>query len=224
MRLMRRSVMVLLALFLLLGAFAVAEEDRTFETLLDQAGETLNRDHIRAFIEIPGAGILYPVMQHPEDDGFYLSHSPAGEESASGALYTQAAYNNPDFSDPVTVIYGRRMENGEMFGSLQETYSGAFDSVRQIYLYLPGETREYTVFAAVPFSNIHIMYYYNFRLSRSFEAFFDEVYAVRRPGAQLVNAERPEHGEDVIILSTGLRGDTTQRYLVIAKINRTEIN
>lgn len=220
----RRVAAAAAALIILLSACAAAQEDKTFESLLGAAGETFNRQHAGAFLEIPGAGILLPVMQHPEDDGYYLEHNAFGEESEGGALYTQATYTSFDFSDPVTVIYGRRMDDETMFGSLQRLYSDSFDEVKDIVLYLPGEIREYTAVAAVPFSNIHLLYYYNFRLSRIYEAFFDEVYAVRRPGAQLDRTERPESGDDVLILSTGLKGDATQRYLVIAKINRTEIN
>ena len=220
----KRVFCICLALCMLLGISAFQEEEKTFESLAGQAGEGISLDQLTAFIEIPGANILYPVMQHPTDDGFYLEHDPFGNESASGSLFTQVTYNSAFYTDPVTVIYGRRMDDESMFGGLQKLYSGSFESVREIKLYLPGEVREYTVCAAVPFSNIHIVHYYNFRLSRSFEAFFDEVYAVRRPGAQLVEAMRPEFGENVIILSTGLRGDATQRYLVIAKNNRTEIN
>lgn len=220
----KKLLFILLALCLLVSSHAFSEEAKTYDTLLKEQADQLNAGHVTAFLEIPGLDFLLPVMQHPEDNGFYLKHNALGEESASGALYTEFTYNSFDFSDPVTVIYGRRMEDGSMFGSLQEKYSGAFEDLREIRLYLPDGTNEYTVVAAVPFSNTHIMYSYNFRLSRIYEAFFDEVYATRRPGAQLDSEMRPESDEKVLILSTGLRGDVTQRYLVIAKINRTETN
>ncbi len=222
---MRKKVIsALLALCLMLLSYAFCEEAKTYDALLEAHADQLNAGHVTAFLEIPGLDFLLPVMQHPEDNGFYLKHNALGEESPTGALYTEFTYNSFDFSDPVTVIYGRRMEDGSMFGSLQENFSARFDELRVMKLYLPGETNEYTVIAAIPFSNMHIMYSYNFRHSRIYEAFFDEVYATRRPGARLDFEMRPESDEKVLILSTGLRGDVTQRYLVIAKINRTETN
>ncbi len=220
----KRVLSALIALCLMISSYAFCEENVTFETLLNEHMDQVNREHVAAFLEIPGLDLLLPVMQHPEDNGFYLKHNALGEESDSGALYTEFTYSSFDFSDPVTVIYGRRMEDGSMFGSLQEKFSGTFEDLREIRLYLPDGTQEYTVAAAVPFSNTHIMYSYNFRIGRIYEAFFDEVYATRRPGAQLDFEMRPESGEKALILSTGLRGDVTQRYLVIAKINRTETN
>lgn len=220
----KRVLSALIALCLMISSCAFCEDARTYETLLTEYADQINSQHAAAFLEIPGLDLLLPVMQHPEDNGFYLKHNALGEESDSGALYTEFTYNSFDFSDPVTVIYGRRMDDGSMFGSLQERYSGAFEDLREIRLYLPDGTQEYTVVAAVPFSNTHIMYSYNFRIGRIYEAFFDEVYATRRPGAQLDFEMRPESDEKALILSTGLRGDVTQRYLVIAKINRTETN
>lgn len=220
----RKTLMMLFALCLLMSFSGVTEESKSYEKLIEENRDTLTEENAIAFLEIPSIGLLLPVMQHPQDDGFYLKHNALGEESAQGALYTEKTYNEKDFSDPVTVIYGRRMDDQTMFGALQQLYSSSFDDAKDIYLYLPGEVRHYTAFAAVPFSNIHIMYSYNFRHSRMREAFFDEVFATRRPGVQLDDGLRPESGDKVIILSTGLKGDATQRYLVIAKINRTEIN
>ena len=220
----KRLMVSIMAVCLLSCFTAWAEEEKGFQSLIEEHEEFLDRDNVIAFLEIPAADFLLPVMQHPDDDNFYLKHNALGEESEAGALYTEFTYSSFDFSDPVTVIYGRRMEDGSMFGSLQEKYSGAFESLREIRLYLPDGTQEYTVVAAVPFSNTHIMYSYNFRIGRIYEAFFDEVYATRRPGAQLDFEMRPGSDEKALILSTGLRGDATQRYLVIAKINRTETN
>ncbi len=220
----KRFLACFLVAALFIPAMAYQEETVGFDSLMQRFSEDIAKEHVTAFLEIPGAELLLPVMQHPSEDGFYLKRNALGEESDRGALYTEAGCNKADFSDPVTVIYGRRMADGGMFGSLQEWYSSSFDELRQINLYLPGENRQYTVIAAVPFSNLHLMYSYNLMYARMYKTFFDDVYAVRRPGAQLDEAARPEEGENVIVLSTGLRGDATQRYLVIAKINRTEIN
>lgn len=195
---------------------SAASAESTYEALCKQAD--LDRDHVTAWIEIEGAAFTQPVMQHPRDDTYYSGHDPHGNEFEGGALYTQASYNNKKFSDPVTVIYGGSTKEGMVFRDLQEIYSGKFDACRNIRLHLPDETLEYEVFAALPYSAIHILHYYDFTLERRFTGFFDTVYSSRVLGMHLSEDDRPEPGDKVIILSTGLRGDKLQRYLVMAKL------
>lgn len=200
----------------LIGCAGTALAEDRYTTLC--AERSVNQEDTVAWIEIPAAEFCWPVMQHDEDDSFYASHDESGMEAEYGVLYTQAAYNAADFSDPVTVIYGSSKAEGAPFRDLQELYSGRFDECRSILLHLPEETREYEVFAAVPYSSIHILHYYDFDVARRFEAFFDGVYSTRRLGMHLDEENRPEFGDSVVILSTGLRGDTMQRYLVMAKL------
>jgi len=170
-----------------------------------------------AWIEIPGADFCRPIMRHSEDDAYYASHDASGAESAFGSLYIQTAYNAGDFSDPVTVVYGSSKQVGAPLRDLQETYSGRFDECRDIYLHLPSGTMEYRVFAAVPYSSVHILHYYDFSVERRYNTFFDGVYSTRLLGMHLDEETRPQYGDNVLILSTGMRGDKMQRYLVLAK-------
>ena len=197
----------------LIGSAAVAES--RFDALCRE--NPVTQAHVAAWIEIPGAAFLEPVMQHNEDDAFYASHNPSGAEYSYGSLYTQAAYNSFDFSDPVSVIYASSKQEGAPFRDLQETFSGKFDECREILLHLPSGTIQYEVFAAIPYSSVHILHYYNFSVERRYDTFFDGVYATRRLGMHLVEEDKPEFGDGVLILSTGIRGDNMQRYLVMAK-------
>lgn len=171
-----------------------------------------------AWLEIPEAGFCQPVMQHAQDDSFYSAHDAAGAESRYGALYTQKAYSRRDFTDPVTIIYGSSLAEGAPLRDLQQTYSGRFEECRRMLLHLPQETLEYEVFAAVPYSSVHILHYYDFAVERRYEGFFDSVFSTRLLGMHLDEARRPGFGDRVLILSTGLRGDGTQRYLVMARL------
>ncbi len=195
---------------------AESEQRTSYDALCDEA--SLDRDNIAAWIEIVNEEFCLPIMQHPRDDSYYSTHDVDGEESVWGALYTQAAYNSKDFSDPVTIVYGSSKLTGAPFRDLQELYSGQFEDCRKILLHLPEETRQYEVFAAVPYSSIHILHYYNFASEQRFESFFNAVYSTRLLGMHLVEDSRPEFGDKVLILSTGLRGDNMQRYLVMAKL------
>lgn len=195
---------------------SAASAESTYDALCEKAN--LDRTNVSAWIEIEGTSFSLPVMQHPQDDTYYSGHDPHGNEIEGGALYTQASYNNKEFSDPVTIIYGSSNKEGMVLRDLQELYSGQFDSCRNIRLHLPEETLEYEVFAAVPFSAIHILHYYDFNMERRFTSFFDEVFSTRVLGMHLAEEDRPEFGDKVLILSTGLRGDKLQRYLVMAKL------
>lgn len=171
-----------------------------------------------AWLEIPGTSICEPVMRHPLDDSYYAEHNAQGKKNGIGTLYVQAKYNAADFSDPVTLVYGSSSAETAPFYRLQEIYSGSFESCRTMYLHMPTATQEYVVFASIPHSSIHILHYYDFHSARRYTSFFDSVFATRALGMHLEADDRPEAGSDrVIILSTGLRGDPLQRYLVMAK-------
>ena len=200
---------------------SAAQAETTYDALCAQA--KLDPAHVSAWIEIDGASISQPVMQHPDDDTYYSSHDPHGNEIEGGALYTQASYNNKEFSDPVTIIYGSSTKEGMVLRNLQQTYSGKFDACRDIKLHLPGETLQYRVFAAVPYSATHILHYYDFNMERRFTGFFNSVFDQRVLGMHLVEEDRPEFGDRVLILSTGMRGDKLQRYLVMAKLVTNKI-
>lgn len=174
---------------------------------------------IYAWLHIPGTEISYPVVQHKRDDSFYLNHNVEGAYDKNGALFTEHAYNTTDFYDPVTLVYGHHMKSGAMFGNLQKLYSGpdALEKYRDIFVYLPEEELHYTVFAAVPFSSQHILYYNDFSDPDQYEAFVEQIYSVRAIG-KIVDEEAEVTPDDrLLILSTCLSGNSDKRYLVLAK-------
>ncbi len=188
------------------------------EGLLDfDSLKAMNPD-VHAWIEIEGTKVDYPVLQSPDNDEKYLTTAFDGSYYIGGSIFTQATYNNTDFNDPVTAIYGHTMKSGTLFGQLQSVYTNAstFASHNDIIIYLPGEVRHYTVFAAVPFENFHIMHAYDFSSKYWFESFFDRVSKVRAFNANFDKDSFPEYGDRVIILSTCLNEDSTQRFLVMA--------
>lgn len=182
-----------------------------------------NKD-ICAWIEIDGTKVDYPVLQSKEDDSKYLTTAADGSYYIGGSLFTESKYNSSDFNDPVTIIYGHTMKSGALFGQLQKVYSSesGFASHSEIKLYLPNEVRSYTVFAAVPYSNMHILDAYDFSNRYWYKSFFEDVFETRAFGTQFNSEISPEHGDRVIILSTCLNEDRTKRFLVMA-INQDDI-
>lgn len=82
----------------------------------------------------------------------------------------------------MTVIYGHNMKNQEMFGSLQELYSSedALQQYGEAVIYLPDRELHYQIFAAVPYSNVHILYNYDFDNMRMAEIFYRDILNTRR--------------------------------------------
>lgn len=190
----------------------------TEEEAVDFAALWGKNEEIRAWLDIPGTGISYPVLQSETDNAFYLTHNADGKKVKGGALFIED-YNSGDFSDRVNVIYGHRMRSGAFFGELQSFYEDAasFEAHRRMTLYLPDRQEDYEVVAAVPFTREHILYHYDFSQELYHYTFFDKVFSTRQLSAQLDAAKYPQPGERILILSTCLRSDRTQRYLVIAK-------
>ncbi len=210
------------------GVETAALSDNTVESQTDILTNTLDFERlwavnpeICAWLEIDGTRIDYPVLQSKDNDKKYLTTAYDGTPYIGGALYTEATYNSNDFDDPVTVIYGHTMRSGNLFGTLQKTYSSelSFADYSGVTLYMPGEVREYTVFAAVPYSKIHLLHTYNFENEYWYNRFFKDVRQIREIGANINDDIAPEFGDRIIIMSVCLNYDTSRRYLVMAVNN-----
>lgn len=172
---------------------------------------------IYGWLCIPNTDISYPILQGKSNDA-YLRHDEYHKESKAGCIFTEN-YNNKDFTDPVTVIYGHNMHDGTMFGSLQKIYTNQteFDTHNEIIVYLPDSEKRYKIFAAVPYDSIHILYYYDFTQSRIFRAFFDDIMSVRALNVCFADDTTLFPNDHVVILSTCLSSDRSKRFLVCAK-------
>ena len=98
--------------------------------------EALNTldENIAAWLYSPNTVIDYPIMM-ADDYSYYLNHLPNGARNANGSLFID--FNcAPDFTDPLTVVYGHNMKSGRMFGSLSGYKAqGYFDKHPYMYLY-----------------------------------------------------------------------------------------
>lgn len=173
---------------------------------------------IYAWLQIPGTEFDFPIVQRAGDDSFYLTHDSDGNESPAGAIFTESAYNTTSMEDLLTVAYGHQMHAGTMFGKLQETYSqeNALEDYGEIVVYLPDKELHYTVFAAVPYDNRHILYNYDPTDPRRVTAFLNSVYEVREIGAQFSDTITVSTEDQILVLSTCLAGNSQKRYLVLA--------
>ncbi len=177
-----------------------------------------NKD-VYAWIKIPGTKVDYPIVQNQANDEYYLTNSWEKKMDKGGAIFTEHAYNGTDFSDPVTILYGHRMNDDSMFGQLQKLYSSAsgLKNYSEIIIYLPDEELHYTVFAALPYGDEHILYNYDFTRLADYESFYSTVFSASGLGVSLSSKDFEKGGNDVIILSTCYKGNPNKRYLVLAQ-------
>ena len=185
-----------------------------FETL-----QEINPD-IYGWLEIDNCEISYPIVQNEEDDTFYLDHNTDKEYSAAGAIFSESEYNKNDLSDPVTILYGHHMLWDTMFSNLQKLYTDDefFEENPTFTIYTPEAELTYGVFAAVPYPGEHILYYYDFEDEAVFTGFFEGIMSTRDLSANFNEVYAPEPDDHVVILSTCLVSNNTNRFLVMGTL------
>ncbi len=82
-----------------------------FKSLLETNNETVG------YIKLDGTSIDYPVVKST-DNKYYLNHSFDKSENYAGWIFLDYR-NNLDDDNYNTIIYGHRMNNDTMFGSLK---------------------------------------------------------------------------------------------------------
>lgn len=102
---------------------------------------------VLGWITIPDTELSYPVLVC-EDNWYYLNHTWSGERNAAGSIFLeqQCALDLSDFN---VIIYGHRMHNNMMFGTLR-FYEG-MDYWREhpsVYLVSDAGVARYDIFAA----------------------------------------------------------------------------
>ena len=172
---------------------------------------------IYAWLEIPNTEMNYPILQHPTGEEYYLSTDRYHNYYEDGELFTQHTYNGLDFEDPVTVVYGHNLVYGGRFTPLPEIYSSleGMKANNIVNVYLPTETKVYQIFAGIPYSDIHLLYYNDFNNPHVFDDFLEEIKNARGFGATVDNSIAVTNQDNLIILSTCIGVGGSDRFLVI---------
>lgn len=174
--------------------------------------EKANSD-IYAWISIPAVNVDYPILQSETDNSYYLDHTVNGQKSVYGSIYTEN-YNNKDFSDFNTLIYGHNMKNGTMFGSLKKFRDSTFfNENRYITVYLEGRILKYEIFAAYTWDNKHILLSRNFESEHNRKVYLEEIFAVRDMNSQISKEIQVTENDRIITLSTCMN-NKDKRFLV----------
>lgn len=111
-------------------------KDNTY--IFDWDGMLEQSPYVIGWIQFPGIQrINYPIVQHPDDNQFFLSHDWKGDPLSAGAIFANKN-NASDFTDMNTIIYGHRMKAGSMFGLLKKYEVQTFiDENPYFHIYTP---------------------------------------------------------------------------------------
>lgn len=189
------------------------EPDLRLENTVDFAALWEENEDVYAWITIPGTLVDYPVLQHPTDYEYYLTHTIDHVEGLPGSVYSESLHPK-DFSAANTILYGHNMKNDSMFGSLHYYENLAFfDGHPYVYVHLPDRTLVYRNFAAVKFQSVYLPEYLDFEKEDDFQAYVEELKT--SPGYIDPDME-PSFGNRLLTLHTCIGNDDEHRYLVVA--------
>lgn len=193
--------------------------EMTWGNLLEVDFESLwevNPD-IYAWIEIPGTMVSYPVLQHKDNDAYYLDHTVDHRSGLPGAVYSERV-TSTDFSEFIHILYGHNMKNQTMFGALHNYEKEEYLKENSyIYIYTPDHIYVYRIFAAVVVSDAHIMYSYDFTTKEGRQQYLDYLYSLEANNDHRNHylAEAEVTSEDrILTLSTCIGQDAAHRYTV----------
>lgn len=173
---------------------------------------------IYAWIKIPDTNIDYPIVQHPEDDTYYLTHTIDGTYGFPGAIYTEL-YNQKNFLDTMTVIYGHNMKDGSMFRDLYKFMDKEFfDTHEDFSIYLPDREIKYKVFAAYLTNDQRILVWNDFSDKEMFQFELEIRQQKEETETDHIRRDLEVTSDDrYVILETCIDDEPKQRYIVLAK-------
>lgn len=209
-----------------------AISEATTEEASEQVSNTSNIDivslqnvnpDIFAWINVPGTLIDYPIVQHPTDDTYYLSHGPEGMNSSHGCPFIESC-DSISLQDFNTVVYGHNMNDGSMFAGLHKFEDKDFlENHREITINTADHEMSYRIFAAVMYSDAYIPYYYDDSVDADRLAFLDSLSTDCVSSRSIILDDEKVGADDhIITLSTCDRKLRDNRYIVVAVLKKID--
>ena len=185
------------------------EEEQVQRVALSEL-QAQNPDTV-GWIEIPGTGISYPLMQ-ADDNAYYLNHTFSGKVNSAGSIFMEQL-NSSDFTDLHTIIYGHNMKNGSMFAGLKNYTSPSYLVAHpNVYLDLADGTHCYQIFSVYEVEAESDSYTIGFAPDEQYETFLQTL----KSRSAYDTGVTVTKDDSIITLSTCTR-QGEHRYLVHAK-------
>lgn len=182
-------------------------------------------EHIYAWIYIPNTKVDYPVLQHPEDDSYYLDYNLDGTKGYPGCIYSEHVYNSTDFMDFNTLLYGHNMKNGTMFKTLHNFKDREFfEENRYIYIYTPETVYVYDIFAAYENQAIHILAYYDNESESDRTRYIKDLFSTRDMSVHFRDGVEVTKDSKILTLVTCTGNNDTRYFVQGVMLNPVETN
>lgn len=170
---------------------------------------------IYAWITIPGTRIDDPVLQSI-DDGKYLTKDASGQENEGGAIYSEQS-NATDFSDMLTVLYGRSTVSGGRFAELLQYEDQTYlQEHNLITVYTPKKIIYYQIFAAYRYDDRHLLKSFDCSDEAVYNTYIRGILEQRNLYACIDPEVKLQWPQRILTLSTGHPSGDKYRYLVQA--------
>lgn len=193
-------------------------EKDTFSVDFDKLKE-INPDTIGWIRFYPEPAIInYPIVR-TDNNQTYLKKTFSKNENTLGAIFMNT-YNNPDFNDKNTIIYGHRMRDGSMFKGLWKYEDQSFYKANpNFYIYTPdGKEHVYTIFAVSKVKDTDQTYNIAFEDD---QAFTEHVAGLKSASLYNTGVDVPADGK-IVTLSTCTAASDNYRLAVVGV--RTALN
>ena len=195
----------------------VVQEEELAELPIDFEGLKDINPEIYAWLEVPDTKINYPVLQHEgEDQSYYLTRDMYGEYKQAGSIYTED-YNNKDFQDYHTVIYGHNMKNGSMFHNVRYFADKEFfDEHQDLFIYMPGKILKYQIIACYEYDDRHLLGMFDFNDTDAYAEYLEEIMNPRSMYAMIREGKTVTVEDKLVTLSTCVANKPNHRRLLQA--------
>lgn len=190
------------------------EDDPYIEVLEQKNLEPLREvnEDVLGWIVIPDTKLDYPLMRG-EDNDYYLKRNWEGKSNVAGSIFMEQL-NDKDFRHFNTVIYGHRMKNGTMFGSLKNYASKSYWE-KHPYLYILDDAgvHRYEIFSVYEATLEENTYQIGFADDESKQTFIDNCIGYSDIDTGVV----PTVEDRIITLSTCIGAGYDSRWVVQAR-------
>ena len=195
----------------------VLEEPERAELPIDFEGLWEINPEIYAWIQVPDTKINYPILQHEgEDQGYYLTRDLYGKSNQAGSIYTED-YNNKDFQDYHTVLYGHNMKNGSMFHNVRYFADREFfEKHRELYVYMPEKILKYEIIACYEYDDRHLLGMFDYDDMEAYGEYLEEIMNPRSMYAMIREGWELDTDDKLLTLSTCIANKPNNRRLLQA--------